>query len=274
MKSKIVLFLIAGLIVIVLLGCIATQGSNNSFVFGTSFTAKEGNTYISTGGGVHLTVSNFSDSRCPVNAQCVWAGERGVDVTLYLPGDPSLLLGNLHLGEIMAKTAKTNSPVNYEVELVSIDTDTNTVELIVRYLQTPPIGNQSWLSINPIQCNGNAWDVWKAEELKKLADHGLLPEEPLNDIPVIRSWLSQKYQIAVYDSGLKVNSDVVCDSCTCENGKTIAVLVDSFNTAKMLELGFKEMGAIGCTMDAKICSDGSAVGRTAPFCEFTTCPGA
>lgn len=30
---------------------------------------------------------------------------------------------------------------------------------------------------------------------------------------------------------------------------------------------------VACTMDAKICPDGSAVGRTAPDCEFASCPG-
>lgn len=29
-----------------------------------------------------------------------------------------------------------------------------------------------------------------------------------------------------------------------------------------------------CTMDAKICPDGSAVGRSWPNCEFAPCPGA
>lgn len=31
--------------------------------------------------------------------------------------------------------------------------------------------------------------------------------------------------------------------------------------------------AVFCTMDAKICPDGSAVGRVAPDCEFSPCPG-
>lgn len=31
--------------------------------------------------------------------------------------------------------------------------------------------------------------------------------------------------------------------------------------------------AVFCTMDAKICPDGSAVGRVAPDCEFLPCPG-
>ncbi|MFA6416522.1 MAG: DUF333 domain-containing protein [Candidatus Paceibacterota bacterium] len=33
-------------------------------------------------------------------------------------------------------------------------------------------------------------------------------------------------------------------------------------------------GAVACTMEAKICPDGSAVGRTGPKCEFTACPSA
>lgn len=30
---------------------------------------------------------------------------------------------------------------------------------------------------------------------------------------------------------------------------------------------------VACTMEAKICPDGSAVGRIAPYCEFALCPG-
>jgi hypothetical protein len=32
-------------------------------------------------------------------------------------------------------------------------------------------------------------------------------------------------------------------------------------------------GMTACTMDAKICPDGSSVGRTGPNCEFAPCPG-
>ena len=31
-------------------------------------------------------------------------------------------------------------------------------------------------------------------------------------------------------------------------------------------------GAVACTMEAKICPDGTAVGRSGPNCEFTPCP--
>ena len=34
----------------------------------------------------------------------------------------------------------------------------------------------------------------------------------------------------------------------------------------------KEKEPVVCTMEAKLCSDGSYVGRTGPNCEFTACP--
>lgn len=32
-------------------------------------------------------------------------------------------------------------------------------------------------------------------------------------------------------------------------------------------------GHVACTLEAKLCPDGSAVGRTGPRCEFAKCPG-
>lgn len=32
-------------------------------------------------------------------------------------------------------------------------------------------------------------------------------------------------------------------------------------------------GQVACTLEAKLCPDGSAVGRTGPRCEFAKCPG-
>jgi tryptophan-rich sensory protein len=34
----------------------------------------------------------------------------------------------------------------------------------------------------------------------------------------------------------------------------------------------KQSGPVACTMEAKLCPDGSAVGRTGPNCEFAPCP--
>ncbi len=39
---------------------------------------------------------------------------------------------------------------------------------------------------------------------------------------------------------------------------------------KRFEPGYEE--PVACTMDAKLCPDGSAVGRSGPACEFAACP--
>lgn len=39
-----------------------------------------------------------------------------------------------------------------------------------------------------------------------------------------------------------------------------------------LNMSNRETPLIACTMEAKLCPDGSAVGRTGPNCEFTACP--
>ena len=46
---------------------------------------------------------------------------------------------------------------------------------------------------------------------------------------------------------------------------TVVVWVYYFNIKK-------EQTQIACTMEAKLCPDGSAVGRTGPNCEFAPCP--
>jgi len=38
--------------------------------------------------------------------------------------------------------------------------------------------------------------------------------------------------------------------------------------------GIKEVKPVACTQEAKLCPDGSAVGRTGPNCEFAACPSA
>jgi hypothetical protein len=38
--------------------------------------------------------------------------------------------------------------------------------------------------------------------------------------------------------------------------------------------GIGEQNPVACTMEAKLCPDGSSVGRSGPNCEFSACPGA
>ncbi|MFH1036526.1 MAG: hypothetical protein V1756_00445 [Patescibacteria group bacterium] len=44
------------------------------------------------------------------------------------------------------------------------------------------------------------------------------------------------------------------------------------NFFQFLDFGISEDENVGCTMEAKLCPDGSAVGRTGPNCEFAECP--
>jgi len=44
------------------------------------------------------------------------------------------------------------------------------------------------------------------------------------------------------------------------------------NTNQPLTNGQNNNGGIACSMEAKLCPDGSAVGRTGPNCEFAPCP--
>lgn len=44
-----------------------------------------------------------------------------------------------------------------------------------------------------------------------------------------------------------------------------------FGTKKTAEAPITEE-AVACTMEVKVCPDGSSVGRTGPKCEFAACP--
>ena len=54
----------------------------------------------------------------------------------------------------------------------------------------------------------------------------------------------------------------------CPNGTIVAGEIDSCGCR-----GPPKCELIACTADAKICPDGTAVGRVAPDCEFAPCPG-
>jgi hypothetical protein len=49
-------------------------------------------------------------------------------------------------------------------------------------------------------------------------------------------------------------------------------LVIGFVVGKRVATGNPPVGGVACTMEAKICPDGSAVGRSGPKCEFAPCP--
>lgn len=52
----------------------------------------------------------------------------------------------------------------------------------------------------------------------------------------------------------------------------LALLLLACACAKPANSGQPPAGGVVCTMDAKLCPDGSSVGRTGPNCEFAACP--
>ncbi len=57
------------------------------------------------------------------------------------------------------------------------------------------------------------------------------------------------------------------------SGIIIALVVIS-GGVYFYKTNLKNSGQVACTMEAKICPDGSAVGRIGPNCEFAACPAA
>lgn len=57
-----------------------------------------------------------------------------------------------------------------------------------------------------------------------------------------------------------------------QNGYTITLKDATEDTSTIIVTKTKEVEQIACTMEAKMCPDGSYVGRTGPKCEFTACP--
>lgn len=57
---------------------------------------------------------------------------------------------------------------------------------------------------------------------------------------------------------------------------TIRSLILTTALASLISFGMPpaaQAESVMCTMDAKLCPDGSSVGRTGPNCEFAPCPG-
>jgi len=65
-------------------------------------------------GYVRLRMDAVSDSRCPINAMCVWAGNGAVTFTLFVNGNPSILTLNTTL------EPKVISSQGYKVTLLEL----------------------------------------------------------------------------------------------------------------------------------------------------------
>ncbi|MFA6319596.1 MAG: hypothetical protein WCX66_01585 [archaeon] len=259
------------LMALLLLGCIG-EGTENSFALGEDFNLFASQIFTNDSNFVKVTVLEVTDSRCPSGVQCFWEGELGALINVKQFSDISfetiLLDENINLGLL---TRPTSNVLNnkFLVTLVGVDFDSNKLSLKVDSLNDELFLEKKWFVISPKQCQSNLWDVWALESgirIKKSAEMSM--GEAL--IPI---WLEKKYFINSYETKSHVASEVVCQACSCPTGEQIAVLVDGNYKSMLINLGFSMIESpIACTMDAMVCSDGSAVGRTAPFCDFEKCP--
>lgn len=57
-----------------------------------------------------------------------------------------------------------------------------------------------------------------------------------------------------------------------ESYPAVCITPDGLRFVQNIDAVADDPNAVACTLDAKICPDGSAVGRVAPNCEFSPCP--
>lgn len=227
------------------------------FELGKPFTVLENEVYANNENGIVVKVLSFADSRCPAGVQCIWQGELGVNLGLLATDQfGEQWKDNVYLGTVRGRE---KTFVDYKIELASI-TEKSATLIITKTGNIPK--QKVWFSFDPKQCGTNAWETWEPGKTQDYKNEGYL----------IRAWLQIEYGIKTYDHASKKVSEIVCMACDCPRGDRIAVLVDSKDANKMSSLGWKSMEPVYCTQDAKICPDGSGIGRIAPFCEFAQCP--
>ncbi len=215
------------------------------FELDKSFTIVENETLFNKEENLTLKVISFSDSSCPADVQCIWAGELGVNLEIK---NEIIYLG--------MTTRKSIDISEYHIELVSIDYKAKKAEIIISKTSK----SKSWFFIDPVQCGTNSWQTWNSEM-----------NYSSEEVRIV-AWLSNQ-SIVVYDLRHRQTADIVCLSCSCPRGDRVAILVSSTDKIQLETLGWTELGLLACNKDAKVCPDGSTVGRTAPFCEFEDCPG-
>jgi len=259
--------LIPAILMVLLVGCVGAQprfdsnldteyrNNENQNTPRGNIILKEGQDYSK--GALKISDIKITDSRCPKDAQCIWAGELGATMKVSINGgDPAEVI----LGETTRKTATIG---NYTIEFVSVNPQAKRVTIRINETpkEPPKEGERQWVSISPKQCNSNDWDKWEVKRLFRSEEEK------------IRAFLESQKGVKTYDFAQKQTDAIVCSACSCPRGDIIAVLVDLSSVEKMEEMGWNSMEPIACTKEAKVCSDASIVGREAPFCEFASCPG-
>lgn len=104
--------------------------------------------------------------------------------------------------------------------------------------------------------------AYEKEHIKSILESRINPEAP------ITGWACPDETRTCPDGSVVVRSGPNCAFAVCPEAN------DMHPPEATLPSGPSESyPPVACTMDAKICPDGSAVGRVAPNCEFAPCPG-
>jgi|GEM_PF-1643448 len=294
--------IIAVLIVValVIFGC--TLPGINSFNLGENFTAKQGNVYYNSNEQLGVYLINVTDSRCPKDVQCIWAGELGASLLIVAKDSNQLI--NLGL-----TTQPSQVISNYSINLISVNSDTNEAVLKIELTKidanvpdtnVPLVGGDK----DAHGCIGSAGYSWCESKQKCLrvweeacsetdnnTNAGLANPASTNCITKggtlsIQDTNEGQIGLCTFPNGKECEEWALfrgdcnanaCGPCPqysppapgfCSDGKIVADVADECGC-----IGPPKCEPVACTMDAMACPDGSYVGRVAPDCNFSPCPG-
>ena len=102
----------------------ACEKSDSTGLIGTITLAdKETQTLLHQGKSITITASDFNDSRCPVNADCVWQGNATVKITFkddLKTQDIVLCLGGCNIAAIPVIDKVTLNGTTFNIKLEDI----------------------------------------------------------------------------------------------------------------------------------------------------------
>ncbi|VVB77889.1 Uncharacterised protein [uncultured archaeon] len=92
----------------------------------------------------------------------------------------------------------------------------------------------AWMSMEPVQCNENAW-----QESQYSTGH------KYNEKDSIKEYLEDN-GVTVLHIKIQKKDKIVCMSCDCPRGDEVQVLIYRNDIEKMIKLGFQEVEVEGC----------------------------
>ena len=86
-------------------------------------------------------------------------------------------------------------------------------------------GEKTWAAIDPVQCNGNPWEIWQ---------RGKGVAYDLSEEGIIKLYYQEKEGIEVFEVRSEQTHETVCQACSCPRGDTIYLLVDNHDVPVIL----------------------------------------